>query len=86
MKIRFQRSFSKQFTKLSIAQKKSIKDTLEIFGEDPYHDSLRNHPLKDEWRGYYSISASDDLRLPYKVIYDETALFVAVGTHKQLYK
>lgn len=86
MKIRFQKSFTEQFTKLAKSQKQLVKDAIELFGENPMHDSLRNHPLKDQWLHYRSITADDDLRLHYRVINDDTALFVAVGSHSQLYK
>jgi mRNA-degrading endonuclease YafQ of YafQ-DinJ toxin-antitoxin module len=61
-------------------------DAIELFLDDPTHESLRNHPLVDEWAGWYSISANDDLRMQYKLVDGETAFFVAVGTHGELYR
>jgi len=86
MNLRYQKSFQRQFSKLSTKEKLLIKDTLELFEEDPMHDSLRNHPLKDKWSSYRSISADNDLRLHYRIIDSDTVLFVAIGTHDQLYK
>ncbi len=86
MKIRFHKSFSKQFKQLSKSQKELVKGALETFEEDPYHDSLRNHPLKKEWKGYHSITADTDLRLHFRMLDDDTALFVAAGSHYVLYK
>lgn len=86
MKIRFQKSFTDQFRQLSKPQKQLVKDCLELFAEDPMHESLRNHPLKDTWAKYRTITADDDLRLHYRCIGKEVALFVAVGSHSQLYK
>ncbi len=86
MRIRFQKSFNKQFVKLSKIQKQHTKDTIELFSSDPHDKSLRNHPLKDKWLGYRSVSADDDLRLHYKELSDNTILFVAVGSHDELYK
>ena len=86
MKVKFQKSFNSQFKELSKTQKRLVTDTIELFTEDPMHDSLRNHPLKDKWVNYRSITADDDLRLHYRVINKDTALFVAVGTHYELYK
>lgn len=85
MRIRFQKSFNKQFVKLSRTQKQLVKDTIELFSGNPHDKSLRNHPLKDKWYGYRSVSA-DDLRLHYKELSDNTTLFVAVGSHDELYK
>lgn len=86
MKVRFQQSFTKQFIKLSKSQKQLVIDTIELFVESPMHDSLRNHPLRDKWTNYRSITAGDDLRLHYRTINKTTALFVAVGSHAELYR
>ena len=67
-------------------QKQRVKDTLELFSENPYGDSLRNHPLKDKWAGYRSITADVDLRIHYKELSSDIALLVAVGSHGDLYK
>ena len=80
MKIRFQTSFNKQFTKLSHDQKLLVRGTIELFSDDPYSNGQRNHPLKNEWKGYHSISVDTDLRLHAKILDDDTALFVAKGT------
>jgi addiction module RelE/StbE family toxin len=86
MKVKFQKSFTNQFKKLSKTQKQLVTDTIKLFTEAPMQDTLRNHPLKDRWLNYRSITADDDLRLHYRVINEDTALFVAVGTHNELYK
>jgi addiction module RelE/StbE family toxin len=86
MKVKFQKSFTSQFKELSKTQKRLVTDAIELFTEDPMHDSLRNHPLKDKWANYRSVTADDDLRLHYRVINKDTALFVAVGTHDELYR
>jgi addiction module RelE/StbE family toxin len=86
MNIDYSKPFDKQFTKLSKAQKQLVIDAVELFIDDPFNDSLRNHPLKDRWVNYRSITASDNLRLHYRVIKKDTVLFVAVGTHDELYK
>ena len=86
MKVRYQKSFTEQFTELSKSQKLLAKEAIELFIEDHMHDSLRNHPLRGTWASYRSISADVDLRLHYRVISEDISLFVAVGTHDQLYK
>jgi addiction module RelE/StbE family toxin len=86
MKVVYRKSFTDQFTKLSKPQKQLVKDAIELFLEDPLHESLRNHSLKGGWAKYRSISADDDLRLHYRAISKDVVLFVAVGTHKELYK
>jgi addiction module RelE/StbE family toxin len=74
MNVKFQTSFTRQFTKLSIDKKQLVADTIELFLEDPMHGSLRNHPLRENWINYRSITAAQDLRLHYRVINKDTAL------------
>ncbi len=82
----FTKAFNKQFEKLPFKRQQLAKETVELFLDDINAASLRTHPLKGEWLGYYSISAGGDLRLHFKLIDENTVLFVAVGSHSQLYK
>ena len=86
MTIRFQKSFADQYKTLTKFQKQLVSDALELFEEDAMHESLRNHPLKLEWENYRSITADEDLRLHYRVVNEGLALFVAVGSHDELYR
>ena len=86
MIIDFHKSFHKQAAGLKPAQKKRLKEALLLFVDEPHHPDLYNHPLSGEWLGFRSISFGGDWRMLYKVIDDETVLFVAAGTHSQLYK
>ncbi len=86
MKVRFQKSFTNQFKKLPEIQKQLVTDTIELFTKNPMYESLRNHPLKDMWVNYRSITADSDLRLHYRIVDKDTTLFVAVGTHDELYR
>ncbi|HLZ15230.1 MAG TPA: type II toxin-antitoxin system mRNA interferase toxin, RelE/StbE family [Candidatus Saccharimonadales bacterium] len=86
MIIDFHKSFHKQAVSLKPAQKKRLKEALLLFADEPYHSDLYNHPLTGEWTGFRSISFGGDWRAHYKIIDDNSVLFVAVGTHGQLYK
>ncbi len=86
MKVRYQKSFTEQFTKLSKSQKLLVKEAIELFIEDPMYESLRNHPLRGAWASYRSISADGDLRMHFRELNEDVVLFVAVGSHRQLYK
>jgi addiction module RelE/StbE family toxin len=86
MKITFHKSFTKQAEKLKPAQKKRFREALLLFEESPYHESLYNHALTGEWLGHRSISFGGDWRAHYIPQGEDAALFVAVGTHSQLYK
>ncbi|MHB8362907.1 MAG: type II toxin-antitoxin system RelE/ParE family toxin [Patescibacteria group bacterium] len=86
MNIEFTKAFNKQFEKLQKKYQDKAKATVAVFLQDMYTPSLRTHALKGEWIGFYSISAGGDLRLHFKMINQNTILFVAVGSHSQLYK
>ncbi len=86
MDVDFTKAFNKQFQKLPSKQQKQARATVALFVKDVAAPSLRNHGLKGEWQGYRSITAGGDLRLHFEVITDSKVLFVAVGSHSQLYK
>lgn len=69
--------------------RKSFKKALGIFFKDPNNLELDNHELKREWKGFRSIDVTADLRAIYyedKEGDKSVAYFVALGTHKELYK
>jgi len=86
MTLQLSKSFLKQIRGLKPAQQKRLKQALVLFQGDPYHPSLYNHQLTGQWKNYRSISFGGDWRAHYEVIDKDTAYFVAVGTHSQLYK
>lgn len=86
MTVSFHKAFDRQYKNLPASQKGRVKSSLLLFQQDPFHPSLRNHPLKGEWAQYRSISAGGDLRLHYRMLSETESLFIAVGGHSQLYK
>jgi len=86
MDVDFTRAFNKQFEKLPQKSQQKARDAVGVLLEDSSTLSLRTHALKGEWLGYYSISAGGDLRLHFKFVTKTCVLFVAVGSHSQLYK
>lgn len=86
MGVDFTKPFNKQFEKLPRKRQEQARAAVALFLEDVADPSLRNHALKGEWLGYRSISAGGDLRIHFKIVNELSVLFVAVGTHSQLYK
>ena len=86
MKLRYHRTFQKQVVKLKPAEVKRLKEALELFMVDPNDPNLYDHSLFGEWKGHRSISFGGDWRAHYIVIGQDIVLFVAAGTHSQLYK
>ena len=84
--VKLHKDFEKQLAKLPKKRRDKVIDTIGLFLDEPMEPSLRNHALTSEWLGYRSISAGGDFRLHFRVIDQNNVLFVAVGTHSQLYK
>ena len=85
MRVRYLKSFQKQVVKMQPAQINRLKAALLLFQIEPDHPDLYNRPLTKNWTGYRSIAFGGDLRAHYTMV-DGVAVFVACGTHNQLYK
>ncbi len=86
MILQLSRKCKKQAERLPRAQQKRLHEALSLFMQDPHDRSLYNHPLTGQWKGCRPISFGGDWRAHYKAIDANTAYFVALGTHNQLYK
>ena len=85
MKIVLHKNFEKQYAKLRPNEKKRFKARRDIFLISPYHRILNNHPLQGTYKGYRSINVGGDLRVIYKLLDENTAYFVVIDTHSNLY-
>lgn len=86
MKISYSKGFIAQTKLLNNSQKASLVGAIELFEHNPLHESLRNHPLKGQYKAYRSIDIEPDLRALYIQKNNDEVIFVAVGTHTQLYE
>lgn len=82
----FHKQFEKEFKKLSPKDKTITLDHLELFAQNPFDQSLRNHALKGKYIGYRSIDIKPDLRALYYGDERVKVIFARVNTHSQLYK
>lgn len=87
MKVEFTHEFikiyKKRFThKLSI--RKSFEERVRLFEQNSIHPILNNHFLSGKMKGYRAFSITGDIRVIYYVK-DETAYFINIGTHNQVY-
>ena len=64
---------------------KSFDRRLEIFMTNPNDHILNNHPLRGKLAGCFTINITSDWRAVY-LVEDEDVVFLALGTHSQLYK
>lgn len=88
MIIKYSLVFLKTLKKLNVRIRKSFKKQILLFSKNPNDPQLNNHPLKREYQGLRSIDITADWRAIYEEKQEggeETAYFVLIGTHKQLY-
>jgi addiction module RelE/StbE family toxin len=87
MKIEYHKNFTKQFQKLQRKEQEHVLNALKLFENEPFAEQLRNHQLKGSLSEFRSISAGGDLRLHYyeKESNHIVVVFVAIGSHSQLY-
>lgn len=89
MNVRYDPQFVKKLKKLNVRVRKSVKEHINVFVQDPKNLQLNNHSLTKEYAGFRSIDITNDYRALYKekIEGDEVvAYFVDLGTHNELYK
>lgn len=85
MKIKLHKKFTKQFSKLNKKEKLKCKNRLNLFLDDPFNKSLNNHALRGKYKGLRSINIGGDLRAIYEMINNNTAFFIDLDIHSNLY-
>lgn len=88
LKIEFSSKFDKKLRKLSPETIDTFKGALELFLENPDHETLRKHYLKEDYAGYQSINITSDYRAIFKEIKTQRQIvvkFYTIGTHEELY-
>ncbi len=88
MKVVYDSDFIAKLKKTEIRVRKSFKEKILLFSEDPDNPQLNNHSLCHEYQGYRSIDITSDWRAIFKEVHmgEETvAYFITLGTHRKLY-
>ena len=78
------KNFERSYAKFSIDIKVAFKERRNLLLIDSQHPLLNNHPLHGKWRDHRSINISGDIRAIYKME-GFIAIFVAIGSHSELY-
>ena len=79
------RSFDKMYKKLSDDVREAFRRRKDLFIENPFHPLLANHHLTGDWEGSRSINVTGDYRAIYTPVGYDQAVFIAIGTHHQLF-
>lgn len=85
MKIILHKNFKKQYQKLRALRQK-VDERLVLFMQDPFQPQLNNHALAGKYKACRSINISGDYRAIYELVENDTALFITLDTHNNLYK
>jgi len=65
---------------------KQYEKTLQLLESNPFHPSLRLHPLSGKLHGLHSISITTRYRITMEIIiHEENIILVNVGTHEDVY-
>ena len=86
MRVLFHRRFIKHYRKCDQKQQIQVDQRIDIFVRDPHAPILRKHSLTGRHKGKQTIDITGDLRALY--VYcseDDTAVFVELDTHSNLY-
>ena len=88
MKPKYSPEFFDKLKKVDVRVRKSLKEKMLLFSDNPNDPQLKNHALEREFKGYRSINITDD----YRALYEEKnegnetiAYFAFLGTHEELY-
>jgi addiction module RelE/StbE family toxin len=86
MNLRFKKSFSKSYKKLSSSDKERVDIAMLSFQQDPFQKELSNHALKGSMQGLHAFSAGFDLRVIYREEGDHAVVYLLkTGSHNQVY-
>lgn len=86
MKIVVNKNFKKRYKKLRPAEKQKFKARRNLFLADPFSPPLNNHALSGKYLGCRSINIGGDLRAIYQLVGNDTAYFITIDAHSNLYK
>ena len=87
MKVEFSHAFIKIYKKRFGHQsniRQQFDERLRMFSDNTANPLLRDHQLKGKRVGYRAFSISGDIRVVY-YIHNNTAYFIDIGTHNQVY-
>ncbi len=86
MRTDFTKTFRKQYQKLPKKTQTQFTERLSLFLEDQKHPLLKVHGLTGNYIGCSSLNVTGDIRAVFKIQSSQITLFVAIGSHSELYE
>ncbi|MFA6158365.1 MAG: type II toxin-antitoxin system YafQ family toxin [Candidatus Paceibacterota bacterium] len=79
------KSFIKRYSRMDKKVQMAFIKRFDAFSKNPFDPTLENHELHAEWSHHRSINVTGDIRAIYRTDGGIT-IFVAIGTHSELYE
>jgi addiction module RelE/StbE family toxin len=86
MRFDYHRKFKKQFDKIPFKIQNEFERRVLFFQQNQFHPLLNNHKLTGEYEGCRSINVTGDIRAIFKFKNEDTIIFIAIGSHPELYE
>ncbi len=86
MNVEYSKRFLKQYYKLPTKVQNQFQNRLELWLQNPHSPLLHVHALTGEYKGFYSLNVSGDIRALYRQTGESVVLFGFIGSHSQLYR
>jgi len=88
-KILYPRSYIKRATAFARKHPNLLNQyakTLQLLELNPFHPSLRLHPLSGKLQGLHSVSITTRYRITLEfIIHEQSIILINVGTHEDVY-
>lgn len=88
IEVSFSSSFKRAFKRRVAGNTDKVANfwrTIDIFTNDPFHTSLKTHKLSGKMKDLLSFSVEYDLRVVFYFSDKNTARFVDIGSHDEVY-
>ena len=85
MNVFYAKGFRRMYERRELKIREQFKARRDIFLARPFDPILHNHALIAEYAGCRSINITGDFRAIFKIIDSETVIFLAIGTHHELF-
>lgn len=86
MRTDFTKNFRKQYQKLPKKIQAQFTKRLRLFIEDQKNPLLKVHSLMGDYRGCSSFNVTGDTRVVFRIQTNRVVLFIAIGSHSELYE
>ena len=88
MKVAYDSSFKREYKaweRQNPDKRELVIKVINLFIESPFHPLLRTHKLRGKLKDCYSFTVAYDLRIVFYFEDAEHAVFIAFGTHDEVY-